>query len=85
VLKKTSVVVGAMVLLSLAAPAHAEAAGGQGLLAGPIVGPVNGPLVAPIVFQLPINPATSICGISLPLFGEAISGCKGGAGVHNQG
>ncbi len=68
--KKTIIVVGALAMLSLAAPAQADVIGGHNdVLSG---NTVSVPITAPI----------NVCGNSVAALGQAVSGCKGGAGVR---
>ncbi|GAA2210359.1 hypothetical protein GCM10009850_058180 [Nonomuraea monospora] len=70
-LKKVLVVTGAVAMMSLAVPAHADIVtnGGGGVLSGNQV-------VAPIT--APIN----VCGNAVAVIGVAVAGCKGGAVVN---
>ncbi|MFG1704862.1 chaplin family protein [Nonomuraea sp. M3C6] len=69
-LKKIMVVTGAVAMLSLAAPAHADITSGNG---GVISGnQLHIPIVAPI----------NICGNAVAVIGVAVAGCKGGAEAY---
>lgn len=70
-LKKVVVIAGALAMVSLAAPAHADdtTSGRNGVLSGNQV-------FAPI--SIPVN----VCGNAIAILGTAIAGCKGGASVH---
>ncbi|MFI6499799.1 chaplin family protein [Nonomuraea typhae] len=67
-MKKTLAAAGALAMLSLAAPAHADlnTSGDNSILGGNQV-------FAPI--SIPIN----ICGNAVAVIGVAVAGCKGGA------
>lgn len=68
-LKKTFVVAGAMAMMALAVPAHADTTSGDsGVLSG-------NQIFAPI--SIPVN----VCGNAVAILGTAIAGCKGGASV----
>jgi hypothetical protein len=67
--KKAIIVVGALTMLSLAAPAQAGVVPGHnGVLSG---NTVSVPITAPI----------SVCGNSVAALGQAVAGCRGGASV----
>ncbi|MGR6913687.1 chaplin family protein [[Actinomadura] parvosata] len=70
-LKKVLVLTGAVAMMSLAAPAHADVItdGSGGVLSGNQV-------VAPIT--APIN----VCGNAVAVIGVGVAGCKGGAAVN---
>ncbi|GAA3696612.1 hypothetical protein GCM10022224_072930 [Nonomuraea antimicrobica] len=69
-LKKVMVVTGAVAMMSLAAPAHADITNGTG---GVISGnQLHIPIVAPI----------NVCGNAVAVIGVAVAGCKGGAGAY---
>ncbi|MEV4170054.1 chaplin [Nonomuraea sp. NPDC049709] len=69
-LKKVMVVTGAVAMMSLAVPAHADITNGTG---GVISGnQVHVPIVAPI----------NVCGNAVAVIGLAIAGCKGGANAY---
>ncbi|AQZ68026.1 unnamed protein product [[Actinomadura] parvosata subsp. kistnae] len=70
-LKKVLVLTGAVAMMSLAAPAHADViSDGSGSVLG------GNQLVAPIA--APIN----VCGNAVAVIGVSVAGCKGGAGVN---
>ncbi|MEV1166916.1 chaplin family protein [Nonomuraea sp. NPDC049784] len=69
-LKKLMVVTGAVAMLSLAAPAHADITSGDGSVLG-------GNQV-----HIPINIPINICGNAVAVIGVAFAGCKGGANVY---
>ncbi|MFB4276497.1 MULTISPECIES: chaplin family protein [unclassified Nonomuraea] len=69
-LKKVMVVTGAVAMMSLAVPAHADITNGTG---GVISGnQVHIPIVAPI----------NVCGNAVAVIGLAVAGCKGGANAY---
>ncbi|MEV4806469.1 chaplin family protein [Nonomuraea sp. NPDC049421] len=69
-LKKVMVVTGAVAMLSLAAPAHADITNGTG---GVVSGnQLHVPIVAPI----------NVCGNAIAVIGLAVAGCKGGANAY---
>ncbi|MEV4565236.1 chaplin family protein [Nonomuraea sp. NPDC049419] len=69
-LKKVMVVTGAVAMLSLAAPAHADITNGTG---GVVSGnQLHVPIVAPI----------NVCGNAIAVIGLAVAGCKGGAHAY---
>ncbi|TDE42348.1 chaplin [Nonomuraea mesophila] len=69
-LKKAMAVAGAVAMLSLAAPAHADITSGAGGIAS------GNQLHLPIV--IPVN----VCGNAVAVVGGALAGCKGGAFAH---
>ncbi|MEV4115943.1 chaplin [Nonomuraea sp. NPDC049695] len=69
-LKKVMVVAGAVAMLSLAAPAHADITSGEG-------GVLSGNQV-----HVPINIPIDVCGNAVAVIGLAFAGCKGGAHVY---
>ncbi|MFI7615928.1 chaplin [Nonomuraea terrae] len=70
-LKKVLVLTGAVAAMTLAAPAaHADITSGKG-------GIISGNQV-----RVPINAPVNVCGNGVAVFGFAVAGCKGGAGVH---
>ncbi|WP_336207489.1 chaplin [Nonomuraea sp. LPB2021202275-12-8] len=68
--KKTMVVVGALAMLSLAAPAQADTTSGR-----------SGVLSGNQIF-LPITAPINVCGNAIAVIGLAFAGCKGGASAH---
>ncbi|MFC4118614.1 chaplin family protein [Nonomuraea zeae] len=69
-LKKTLVMAGAVAMMSLATPAHADITSGNGSILGG--NQVHVPIVAPI----------NVCGNAIPVIGVAVAGCRGGAGAY---
>ncbi|MEV4010659.1 chaplin family protein [Nonomuraea angiospora] len=69
-LKKVMVVTGAVAMLSLAAPAHADTTSGNGSVLG------GNQLHLPIA--IPIN----VCGNAVAVIGAAFAGCQGGATAY---
>ncbi|MFC5822979.1 chaplin family protein [Nonomuraea insulae] len=69
-LKKVLVVTGAVAMLSLAAPAHADITNGAGGVAS------GNQLHIPVA--IPID----ICGNAVAVIGVAVAGCKGGANAY---
>ncbi|MEV0386382.1 chaplin [Nonomuraea sp. NPDC050643] len=71
-LKKVMVVAGAVAMVSLAAPAHADITSGNG-------GVASGNQV-----KIPINLPINVCGNTVALVNVlgGVAGCKGGANVY---
>ncbi|MEU6711085.1 chaplin [Nonomuraea sp. NPDC046802] len=69
-LKKAMVLTGALAMLALAAPAHADITSGNGSILG------GNQIHAPI--SIPVN----VCGNAVAVIGLAIAGCKGGASSY---
>lgn len=69
-LKKLVVVTGAVAMLSLAAPAHADVTHG------------NGGVLSGNQLHLPIAVPINICGNAIAVVGVAVAGCKGGANAY---
>ena len=69
-LKKTLAVVGAVAMVSLAAPAHADITSG------------NGSIVGGNQLHLPIAIPINVCGNAVAVVGVAVAGCKGGAEAY---
>lgn len=72
-LKKVLVVSGALAMLSLAAPAHADnfTSGAGGAISG---NQVNVPIAVPV----------NVCGNAVAVIGVAVAGCKGGSIAKNH-
>ncbi|GAA3543801.1 hypothetical protein GCM10022419_024990 [Nonomuraea rosea] len=68
-LKKTLVVAGAVAMMSLAVPAHADITSG------------NGSILGGNQLHIPITAPINVCGNSVGV-GVLIAGCKGGAAAY---
>ncbi|NRQ36099.1 chaplin [Nonomuraea sp. NN258] len=66
------IVAGAIAMMAVAAPAHADTSGDAGVLSG---NQIFAPITAPL----------NVCGNSAAVAGVAVSGCKGGAAVLGHG
>ncbi|MGW0802196.1 chaplin family protein [Nonomuraea sp. NPDC002799] len=69
-LKKAMVITGAVAMLALAAPAHADITSGNGSIAG-------GNQV-----HVPVNLPVNACGVGVGVIGAGVAGCRGGASVY---